>query len=187
MPSTLIYPYRAGNIRVPAGSCFCMRLASSPIAPSALSGSRAVGRGGASRRLRRGQRFALPWGAFGAPWTHIWSFCCKLLEGSPCSILDPVWFLQYLIGSSVKPKVDPIVHNIVPYWIRYSGILGHVGPSCFGYLGPPRFVLVVQTSGCEGSTRFPKSDLKKQECIFLYYAILAICGTLCSIEPIRPY
>ena len=36
-----------------------------PIAPSALSAFRAVGRGGASRHLQRWQRFLLPWSAFG--------------------------------------------------------------------------------------------------------------------------
>ena len=53
LPSTLVYPSRAGNIRVPADSCFCTRLVAA--ADRAFGAQRqSVGRGGASRRLRRG-------------------------------------------------------------------------------------------------------------------------------------
>ena len=68
LPSTLTCPRRAGNIRVSAGSCFCMRLASSPIAPSALSVSPPHPTPPHTPAAFGGwQRFALPWGAFGAP------------------------------------------------------------------------------------------------------------------------
>ena len=67
LPSTLIYLDRAGNIRVSVGSCFTRAL---PARRSRLRRSALFGRsGGAALRAAfgSGQRFALPWGAFGAP------------------------------------------------------------------------------------------------------------------------
>ena len=72
LPSTHIFPSRFSlaaqdGIRVFVGSCFIRAGQPPPIAPSALSDFRAVGRGGASRRLRRRAALRAALRAFGDP------------------------------------------------------------------------------------------------------------------------
>ena len=70
LPSTLVYLSRAGNIRVPAGSCFCTRLVAA--ADRAFGAQRqSVGRGGASRRLRRRAALRAAMGRLRRP-SHDW-------------------------------------------------------------------------------------------------------------------
>ena len=73
LPSTLFHLERAGNIHVSVGSCFTRAL---PARRSRLRRSALFGRSvGAALRAAfgSGQRFALLWGACGAPWMLL--FC----------------------------------------------------------------------------------------------------------------